>query len=463
MKQPTLDNLQAATGGRLLVDPDFKGNLPLGEIVTDSRRAVRDVVFWTLKGNRFNGSDFIDEALRRGARGIVTDRLTRVPRGGWALMVDDTKKALNDWARWHRDQFRGTVIGVAGSVGKTTTRQMIDRVLGTRFSGMASPKNYNNHFGVPLSLLKLKPYHDYAVLELGASHVGEIRELAKLARPDWGVVTTVAEAHLGSFGSRDAIREAKSELLDALPSSGRAFMVDSKATRQMASRSAAPVGWVGCKMGDRGLVAERISVDPGEVRFIVNGYPFRIPVWGAHHVSSALLAISVGLRFGLPLSKISAALARFEMPEMRCQVSDLHGVTVINDAYNSNPTAMRAALELLGQLETEGRRVVVMGDMAELGDQSGRLHYQIGREVVERSDADLLIACGEFARETVAGARSSGMPRVRSIPCRTPEEAIPFLSQAVRYGDMVLVKGARFMQMERVIDALEQFPLRYSA
>ncbi len=462
MSQPTFHDLKKAIAGQPFPEYLPTANNPLGPVVTDSHRVVRGVVFWALKGDRFDGADFVEEAFRRGAKGVVTHRPIEPPAGCWALVVDDTTKALWDWAAWKRDQFGGKMIAVSGSVGKTTTRQMIHTVLGFRLKGIASPRNYNNHFGVPLSMLALEPQQDYAVLELGASSLGEIDQLARLVRPEIGLITAIGDAHLGRFGSREIIAQAKSELLAALPKSGRAFLIDSKVTRQAARRSGAPITWVNVE-GPGSLMAQRIVTRPGELRFLVNGYPFRIPVWGRHHVGSALLAIAVGLNFGLDLPGIAAALAKFQSPSMRCQVSDLHGATVINDAYNASPMAMRAALELLGEIPAEGRRVVVLGDMAELGDEAEKLHYQLGNQVATLCGADMLIACGQYARQMVDGARAAGIPRGRSIPCHSPLEAIPYLSQAVRPGDVVLVKGARFMKMEQILDSLEKFPLRWSA
>ena len=228
----TVGELRNAIGGRLT--PESLADAPLEPVATDSRRIEPGKVFWALAGPNFDGGQFTDEeAFAHGARGVIVaynsplpagEGTASVPVGRWAIQVNDTQQALNDWARHRRSQFGGTMIAVSGSAGKTTARQMIHCVLRRRLNGSASPHNYNNHLGVPLSMTAVEPAHDYAVLELGANHSGEIAELAEMVRPDVGVVTCVGDAHLGEFGSVRKIAEAKAELLASLPAGGRAVL-----------------------------------------------------------------------------------------------------------------------------------------------------------------------------------------------------------------------------------------------
>jgi UDP-N-acetylmuramoyl-tripeptide--D-alanyl-D-alanine ligase len=469
----TLHDLARATGGRILPEGRMRdaAATALGRIVTDSRKIECDDVFWALSGPNYEGASFLHEAFRRGAQGAVVARPETDPQGGWLLDVDDTQRALEQWARWKRRKFTGIVIAVTGSAGKTTTRQMIHTVLQSRLQGTASPGNYNNHWGVPLSMLTIDPQHDYAVLELGANHPGEIAMLAELCAPKVGVITQIGDAHLDGFGSRQGVAEAKTELLAALPGSGHAVLADDSWLRVMSARCASPITWVGS--GPRcNLRAVDVECKNGRLEFHVArgaGSPpvtgrggkkpvrFSVPVWGRHHVNSALASIAVGRMFGLDLEEIAAALANYQAVPMRCEVSEIRGTTIINDTYNSNPSAMRAALELLHEFDVAGRRIVICGDMAELGVQSSALHWQIGKDIVHVGGAELVIACGQFARHVTAGARSTGLIRSRAVPCDTLEDAMPIIRQAILPGDAVLVKGSRTMAMERLIDAWKQY------
>lgn len=439
-----------------------RGNAPLGRIVIDSRQVESGDVFFGLQGPNHRGSDYAEEAFARGAIGAVLDRPLEPPSDRWVICPGDTQAALAKWAAYRRRRFTGTLIAVTGSVGKSTTRQMIHTVLGRRFRGIASPRNFNNHVGLPLSLLEIQHDHDYAVMELGASRPGEIASLAQLCRPKIGVITPLGLAHLAGFGSRQAIARAKAELLAALPPDGCAVLANDAALRGAIHPGGPALTWAGTG-GDCDLVAQDIRHTTEAIEFRVQDCPFHVPVCGQHHVIAALLAIGVGRVFGMDFSAIADALAAFQPLPMRCEILELRGATVINDSYNANPTAMRAALELLRDFDPPGRRIVVCGDMAELGDESGGLHWQLGSEIVTVAGAELLVACGEYCRHVVGGARTAGLPASRAIACNTVEEALPRLGQAILPGDVVLVKGSRMMRMERVVEALDQYPRRRSA
>jgi len=461
----TLHDLQEAIRGTLRPATSVGGDpraTALGPVTTDSRKVGPGDVFWALAGPRHDGAEFVDEAFDRGAAGAVLPRPIDAPGDRWVISVEDTQKALEQWAAWNRRRFQGAVIAVTGSVGKTTCRQMIHAVLKTRLAGSASPKNFNNHIGVPLSMLQIQPSDDYAVLELGASHPGEIGALASLCAPKIGVITCIGDAHLGNFGSQKAIAEAKAELLAAIGPEGHVVLGDDPWLHRVAQDCRSPITWVGHGSGCD-LAADEVRCGRGRLSFRVEDCEFNIPVWGRHHLTSALAAVAVARHMGFALQEIAAALAQFESVPMRCEVMEVREATIINDAYNASPTSMQAALELVRDFDAAGRRIVVCGDMAELGDEAVLFHRRLGKQVVAIAGTDLLIACGQYARDVVAGARGAGMPPMHSIACRTPEEALPYLGQAINPGDVVLVKGSRVVAMERLIDAMRQYPRRRAA
>jgi UDP-N-acetylmuramoyl-tripeptide--D-alanyl-D-alanine ligase len=463
----TIGELHELLGGTLRFGtmPPCAGDATIvGPIVTDSRTIAPDEVLWGLAGPRFDGAHFAEEAFMRGASGaVVAGRRVEPWAGRWSLEVDNSLESLWQIAAWSRRKFSAPLVAVTGSVGKTTTRRMIDAVLASRLSGTTSPKNYNNHIGVPLSLLRLERWHQYAVVELGATAPGEIRRLAQLARPQIGVITHIADAHLGCFGSCEAIAAAKAELLTELPDDGVAVLNgDDPALRRMADRCRARVVWFG-RGADVDLQAEHVESRHGRLSFRVDGQSYELAVWGRHHLTAALAAIAVGRSFDFDPAEIAAALASFTGVLMRCEVNQAAGATIVNDCYNSSPTAMRAALELLREIDAPGKRIVVAGDMADLGSAAPQWHRRLGHEVVSLCGADLLIACGEHAEETASAAATAGMPRERTRACRDWQEALPMLLDEMQSGDVVLVKGARAMGMERLVESLNSRDARAAA
>ena len=466
MAHLTLSQLHEAVGGELLLADGSTGSGPpadIGRVVTDSRQVQPRDTFWALRGMLRDGADFCGDAFARGAAGVVTERTVAVPPGCWALKVSNALEALWNLARWNRSRFGGRVVAVTGSVGKTTTRQMIDAVLRTRGAGSVSPRNYNNHVGLPLSMQSLAPEHDYAVYELGASAAGEIAELAGLCQPHLGVITCIGEAHLGGFGGREALAQAKTDLLEALPTDGLAVLNgDDPWLRKLANRSKARIVWVG-RGRDCDLLATEIGSRNGHLKLTVDGLSLDVPIWGRHYLTAVLAAVAVGREMGVPGHEIAEALARFQPPRRRCHVSRVRGATVIDDTYNASPTAMRAALELLSEIDAPGRRIVVCGDMRELGGATTEAHRRVGDEVVTVCGADLLLACGSYAEDVVVGARRAGMDPRRTIACRRVDEAAERLEQDVEPGDVVLIKGSRAMALERVVERLERSAYRKAA
>ncbi|MBI3838999.1 MAG: UDP-N-acetylmuramoyl-tripeptide--D-alanyl-D-alanine ligase [Planctomycetia bacterium] len=467
MRDLTLRKLHEIVGGRLrlaTLAPRHGEATLLEHVVTDSRQVQKGDVFWGLAGTRFDGGSFAEEAYSRGATGVVVGGKYVQPWPGcWSLQVDDGQKSLDELARWNRRRFAGRVVAVTGSVGKTTARNMIHAVLGTRFEGCSSPRNFNNNVGVPLSMLAMEPEHDFAVLELAASAAGEISRLATLCQPHIGVITRVGDAHLGGFGSVEAVAEAKAELLGAIPQDGWAVLAgDDARLRKLATGSRAKIVWFGRSL-DNDLVATNVQSRDGRLSFSVEGTLMSVGVWGRHYLAPALAAVAVGRIFGIRDAQIAEGLAQFQSPPMRCQITKVGGATIIDDTYNASPVAMRAALELLRDFDAPGRRIVVCGDMRELGEASGQLHRKLGDQVVTLCGADLLVACGDHAHEVVAGARAAGMPPSQALACQQPEELLSHWESSLLPGDVVLVKGSRAMAMERLVKAFQAREARCAA
>ena len=450
----SIGELQAAVGGRLQWAgmPPIDGPVTtINAVKTDSREIAAGDVFWALQGRVHHGAEFAQEALLRGAVGVVTDRPIAAMPGSFCLHVENAQLALWELAAWHRQHFSGAIIAVTGSVGKTTAREMIHTVLCTCARGTASPRNFNNQIGVPLSVLRMAPADDYAVLELGASATGEIDALARLCEPDIAVVTNCADAHLGGFGSLEQVGAAKCELLRSMADGATAVLNgDDAVLRSMAGGFDCEKLWFG-RAADNCLMATHVESTQGQLRFRVAGQPYFVPVWGRHHLCSSLAAVALGRLYGRSHAEIADALAQYRPVPMRCEVTQLGRFTVINDTYNSCPYAMKAALALLRDFGNSGRRIVVNGDMQELGAASDRLHYQLGQEIVTHCGADRLVACGQFAEQVADGAMDAGMPENHIVSFAKPLAATQWLRQVLAAGDVLLVKGSRKLEMDRLI------------
>ncbi|MCA8997452.1 MAG: UDP-N-acetylmuramoyl-tripeptide--D-alanyl-D-alanine ligase, partial [Planctomycetaceae bacterium] len=401
-----LQALIDATGGTPVGLEDLSA--PIDRIETDSRRIQPGDLFWALKGNRHNGHKFARNAIRDGAALAIVDtrhgRKLNCPR----IEVDDTLTALWQFANWYRKQFDVLLIGVTGSVGKTTTRHLITSVLSSRFRGMESPHNYNNQFGVPLSLLQIEADHEFAVIELGASRSGDIETLTAIAQPEIGVITAIGPAHLDGFQSVENIIATKGALLENLSDSGFAVLNgDDRNVRNMADRSQCPVILVG-EREDNDLQATEVAVDNGWLGFRIQDVEFRVPATGKHHVTSALIAVAIGRQIGMTDEEIIQGLRTFTPLAGRCQTRKIGPWTVIDDTYNANPRSMSAACQTLKDWQTPGSRILVIGDMLELGEWSDDFHRLLGEEIA-RSKIEKLIVVGSQAANVARNAKFHGM------------------------------------------------------
>ncbi|MFZ0289369.1 MAG: UDP-N-acetylmuramoyl-tripeptide--D-alanyl-D-alanine ligase [Candidatus Sulfotelmatobacter sp.] len=421
----------------------------------DSRTVGLGQLFFAVKGERLDGHDFVEQALEKGAAGAVVrkDRLGRYPQQARLLAVEDTLVALQTLATAARKLWGKPLIAVTGSAGKTTTKEAIAHVLGARFRVLKSEGNFNNHFGLPLMLLKLEPEHDLAVIEMGMSHAGEIRALAKIAQPEIGVVTNVAAVHLEFFDSLAGIARAKYELVESLPGSGTVVLnADDEYVSQFGrgfkgkvvmygTRTAADVRAE--KIQSQGAQGTEFDVVVGSVREHAT-----LPLVGEHNVLNALAAVAVGLERGLKPSEAIAELYTLAPADKRGQVLQLGNITVINDCYNSNPKALEAMVDALAAMWAK-RRIVVAGEMLELGPAGEEMHRQAGQHVADKK-IDVLLGVRGLARSMVEGARQAG---TRSEFVASPEEAGEWLAREARDGDVVLLKASRGVKLEKALEA----------
>jgi UDP-N-acetylmuramoyl-tripeptide--D-alanyl-D-alanine ligase len=440
---------------------DSGGALALGYSI-DSRTVQPSELFFAVKGERLDGHDFVEQALSRGALAAVVQKTgaARYPKSAPLLLVDDTLTALQTLATAVRKKWGKTAIGVTGSMGKTTTKEALGHLLSIKYRVHRTKGNFNNHFGLPLGLLTLEPEYDVAVVEMGMSNAGEISALARIALPNQGVVTNVAPVHLESFDSLDGIARAKYELIEALPSGGTAFLNgDDEYVSQFGRNFKGKVIFFGLKptadvraeniamVGTEGTRFDLISRD---VRQLVQS-----PLLGKHNVYNVLAAAAVALEHGITPSEIAAALPSLEPADKRGQVLQVGNVTVLYDCYNSSPKALMAAVDTLAAMPG-ARRIVVAGEMLELGAGGEELHRECGRHIAGNAAGgsagnklDFLLGVRGLAEPMVEAAREAGM---KAEFVSTPEEAGKWLARETREGDVVLLKASRGVKLEKALE-----------
>ena len=433
-------------------------------ISTDSRSLARGDCFVALRGPRFDGHEFISDVARLGASAAVVSDPTNAmnsPSALALLQVQDTLTALHKLATNYRRLMPPTtrVIAVTGSCGKTTTKEMIAAVLAERFRVVKTRGNLNNHIGTPLNVLQLSVEHDFGVFELGSNHPGEIRALAELVQPDYGIVTNIGLAHVEFFKDEAGVATEKGALLECLPHNGDGLAVinaDDKWCASLRARTRATVVTVGIE-NFADIRASDIRIN-GDVKFRLNiakkreDVVVRLRTMGSHQIYNALQAAAVGYFVGLDLDEIREGLESVEFPDLRMQPVMVEGVKFVKDCYNANVPSMRAALQMLKETPIEGRRIAVLGDMLELGDWAKPAHEEIGR-LAATCGLDLLLTVGPLARYTAEAALAAGMEMQRVLVVRDVAEARDAVRALVREGDLVLLKGSRKVALEKVLSA----------
>jgi UDP-N-acetylmuramoyl-tripeptide--D-alanyl-D-alanine ligase len=420
----------------------------------DSRTVQPGQLFFAVKGEKMDGHDFVEQALSKGAAAamIRKDQRSQYSKKSKLISVDDTLIALQTFAAAVRRIWAKPLVGVTGSAGKTTTKEAIAHVLATKFRVLKSEGNFNNHFGLPLMLLKIEPEHDIAVIEMGMSHAGEIAELAKIAQPEIGVVTNVAPVHLEYFNSIADIARAKYELIQSLPASGTAVLnADDEYVSQFGRDFHGKVVTYGFSpsadvraenLQSQGIFGSSFDAVIGSCREKAT-----LPLLGAHNIFNALAAVAVAVERGLTPSEAVEALATLAPADKRGQVVKLGNITVINDCYNSNPKALDAMVDALANTPA-ARRIVVAGEMLELGPSAEEMHRRSGRHMAQKR-VDMLLGVRGLAAPMVEAAKAEG---IRAEFVATPEEAGGWLENETREGDVVLLKASRGVKLERALE-----------
>ncbi len=431
----------------------------ISSISTDTRSLRRGDLFVALKGTQFDGHDFLDEAVARGAIGTVVSVNNKscqtVGDQAASVAVDDPLQALQQLAQWNASQSDSLKIGVTGSVGKTTTRHMIHTVLSGQYRGIQSPGNYNNQIGVPLSLLCLSEEDEFGVIEFGASSPGEISNLAGWTEPEIGVLTNIGPAHLDGFGSVETVIQSKAELIDAVGANGLMFLpVEMACIPEIKRRLPARTITIGQADGSD-ILAEDVSFRQGVLQFSVAGEVYHLTVPGRHFLNSALIALGIARELGIPGRQIQQAFNQFKPLSGRCQLRQLGNWRVLDDCYNASPLSVAAGLDAIAELDGVSDRIAVLGDMLGLGKLSTYYHRKLGMQAA-KSNLDFLVIYGEFAHDVAHGAIRAGMNGSRIGVFEDLDLLKEILELWMEQKCGLLIKGSRNMHMERVFAWLEE-------
>ena len=452
MKPFYLKDAVAACGGRYVGDEAALAR-EVSFVTSDSRTAAPGALFVAFRGERVDGHDFMADCLAKGAAACVSERepvdATETP----CIVVESSLKAIGAIAAWHRKRFDIPVIGITGSVGKTTTKEMIAAVLSERFNTHRTEKNFNNELGVPWTLLRLDDAHQVSVVEMGINRFGEMRRLTNIVHPTIAVFTVIGEAHLEFLGDRPGVLRAKGEIFEGMGPDGLAVLNGDDDLLAECHPAMRRVTYGKAPAND--VWADDIRSDGVDsLRFTVHhargAFEAEVPGYGAHLVYAALAAAAVGLELGLSEAEIAAGLKQYRTVGNRARIIEAGRVRIISDCYNANPNSVRAAIDSMANIE--GRRVCILGDMLELGENGAALHRGVGAYAVA-GGVDLVIGCGQIAKNIADGAKEAGGAALYFEDKSALIEALPGI---IRPGDSVLVKASLRMAFDKIVEALQK-------
>lgn len=449
MKELTLKQIADWCGGK--VSARFE-HLRVSRMQSDSRKVRSGDLFVALKGAKADGHDFAETAINHGAVAALVSRpiSEKLP----SIEVEDTLRAYGEIAAGYRKLTGVKVVGITGSVGKTTTKEMTASILEAVYHTAKTEGNHNNNLGLPMTIMDMPENTEVAVLEMGMNHSGEMEYLSSIARPDLAIITNIGTMHIEHLGTREGILQAKLEIMRGMPDDGAGvFNGDEPLLWNIRAIGKHKKYYYGIENHACDVTAtDIVELDDG-VRFVVHGFGQQfelfVPMLGRHAVYNALAATTVGLLLGVKPEQIQARFSSFHNTGMRQKIYVKNGVTIIEDCYNAGPESTEAALDVLAGIKTDGRRIAVLGDMLELGNRSAAEHYRIGRLAVGK--ADLLLTYGEHSVRTLTGAITGGMNPKNTDHFDTHEDMAHMLKMRVSEGDVVLFKGSRGMRMEKVL------------
>ncbi len=449
MQRLNINDILIATGGTLISGtPDFE----ISEITTDSRNAGANMLFVPIVGENNDGHDYIASAFAGGADAVITHKDIPAFSGKNIVKVEDTRIAFGDIARYYKQKYKLPTVAITGSVGKTTTKDMISAVLAMKYNTLKTQGNFNNDIGLPITVFRLEKKHEMAVLEMGMSHMGEINYLASIARPDVAVITNIGMSHIENLGSQENIYLSKMQICDFFEEDNL-LVVNGDDKFLARPFDKCRVLTCGIENKNCDLVAENIeNLGINGTRFTVTiegeSYEITVRVPGGHNVYNALAAICVGRHYGVSMADIADGIREFTPTNMRMEITEKDGVTVINDCYNASPDSIRAAVKVLADTDAK-RKIAVLGDVFEMGDFARDALFEVGKSI---RGIDALITVGEVSQFIADGAQVSGISDITRFG--DVYETIEFLQKFKRDGDCILVKASRGMHFEHIVNAL---------
>mgnify|MGYP000685782832 CR=1 FL=1 len=457
MKNLTMQNIAEITGGKLM-NIRFDTGAEISSIVSDSRKVINDSLFICIEGEKADGHAFARQAINEGAAGVLAEKTLNNLKGPY-ILVDSVLEATQRLAEYYRRSLKIKVVGVTGSVGKTSTKEFIAAVLRKKYRVHKTKGNLNNQWGVPFTIFGLEESDQVAVIEMGISNFGEMDELARMARPDVAVITNIGQSHLEFFKSRDGILKAKTEIFNYMDADGHIILnIDDDKLTSIKNVNGIKPEFFGFNKSAN-VSAERIVEHgfDGGVEFDVvirdrggrMSFHVKMPVLGRHMISNALAAVQVGIDFGVPMLKIKEGLESVIEMQGRNNLIRTADYTVIDDCYNASPTSMKSAIDILTNVD--GRKVAILGDMLELGENSDKYHFRVG-QYAGKTNIDVLICIGDMSEKTFMGAKLSSDNTVEYF--KNLDDAMDIIPRIIRKGDTILVKASNSMHFDRIVSLL---------